>query len=252
MESLIVYKQILQIVYSRIYISHNRDFSKTGTEKRELEQNNGENKILVTFLQSFATIILETEKRPKETLDKNKTKMSKEIVMKKVLKTAALLVVACTVFSGQIWAQPPWAVEGNGEGMHSNCHKGGGGRRIFRGLDLTKEQKERIAEIMKSNREELKHAAEPLKEARKKLMGITHLDAFDEQAIRKACKTLAIYTEEMAVIRARAMAKAKTVLTPEQKEKLTQKRERFRKQKMRKHQKRRDNIDEWIDNSTEN
>ena len=174
--------------------------------------------------------------------------------MKKITKTAVLTLAAGIVLAGQVWAQPPWAFDGEGGGMHSGCHKGkrGGGHRIFRGLDLTREQKDNIKEIMESYRYKIKKAADPLQEARRNLMKVTHSDTFNELAIRKACKTVALYTEELAIIRAKALAEAKSVLTAEQKHRLAERRDRFRKQKMHKQHERRDNINPWTEDHPEN
>ena len=89
-------------------------------------------------------------------------------------------------------------------------------------LDITKEQKEGIKEIivttLKDNKQLLLNAGN----ARKEMADAVHSETFNEQAVRNAFQKMVPYGEEVAVVRAKAVSKIKALLTTAQKEKLKQ------------------------------
>lgn len=89
-------------------------------------------------------------------------------------------------------------------------------------LDLSKDQKEGIKEIIVSALKENKVLIMNAGLARKAIAEAIHSETFDEQAVRSAFQKMAPYGEELAVVRAKAVSEIKALLTDAQKEKLKQ------------------------------
>jgi len=87
-------------------------------------------------------------------------------------------------------------------------------------LDLSDEQKQEIAAILKANKDELKADIASVIEARTALFETIHADVFDEGAIRAAAKSAGDAEAELAVLRAEIVQSVRAVLTPEQQQKL--------------------------------
>jgi len=154
--------------------------------------------------------------------------------MKKTgIKTIAVLALVLTALVGLVLAGPgreghrqrggPEFGPGFGRERPGRSGMGMGGRRepaeqgilgMYRGLDLTDEQKESIKKITEESKEKSKAAAEAVDEARKALQETVVKG--EETAIRKAAKNLGEALGDHAVLRAKKMASIKAVLTPEQ------------------------------------
>ncbi|MBI2437282.1 MAG: Spy/CpxP family protein refolding chaperone [Lentisphaerae bacterium] len=83
-------------------------------------------------------------------------------------------------------------------------------------LDLTADQSQQIASIVKLNREAMKEARSEWSEARAALERQIQNTVFDEQAVRSACRKVAASGEEFAVQRAKIASQVRAVLTSEQ------------------------------------
>lgn len=98
--------------------------------------------------------------------------------------------------------------------------RGGGGFRFLRHLDLTGAQKTQVREVAETYRTEMRTRMNDLRSARQALRDIVHGEAFDEAAVRQAHKNVSAQGEELAVLRAKAFADIRPILTPEQLETL--------------------------------
>jgi protein CpxP len=141
----------------------------------------------------------------------------REIIMKKfiiaiiavaVLSIGAMLAFAQTTDGG---TDKKWGKRGGG-------HNRGGGM-MFRGLDLTEDQKAQ----MKSIREASKATTAPLREAmkanRQKLAEATANGAFDEAQVTAIANEGASITAQMTVQRTKVKSQMFAILTDEQKAK---------------------------------
>lgn len=102
---------------------------------------------------------------------------------------------------------------GRGHGQH-----GGGFLKVLTQLDLTDSQKQEIAGILKQHRDGAQEVRNNLFKARKALMEAITAPNFDETTVRTAVRQVAVYGEEMAVLRARMFQEINSRLTPEQQE----------------------------------
>jgi Spy/CpxP family protein refolding chaperone len=115
-----------------------------------------------------------------------------------------------------------FGMETRGRGGHAEQGTLG----MYRGLDLTDEQKESIKKITKESKEKREAATEAVEQARKALWETTANG--EEAAIRKAAKNLGEVLGDQAVLRARNMASIKAVLTPEQQQKLQERKAKMK------------------------
>lgn len=106
-------------------------------------------------------------------------------------------------------------------GMATEAHayhsKGGGPMgRLFKGLNLTAEQKQQIKGIMQSHSNELIADKVAILQARQNLLTVTTSNAFDANAVQKAYTALAAAQENRTVLRAKIFSEVMPVLTPDQ------------------------------------
>jgi Spy/CpxP family protein refolding chaperone len=94
---------------------------------------------------------------------------------------------------------------------------GGKLARLFQELKPTEDQKRQVADILSGQQAAFTAAAAALAEAWKGLRAQMQSDTFNEAAVRKACREVAVAGEEMAVLRAKRMSRIRAILTPEQK-----------------------------------
>ncbi len=109
--------------------------------------------------------------------------------------------IAALVIAGATYAEKPVTEKSNNEPVEA-VHKGG----LFSDETFTKEQRLKIAEIMKADREEMKKEFEKLKVSKGKEKH------FDKEAMKA-------FREKMKVRKESNMNKIKAVMTKEQKEK---------------------------------
>ncbi|MBI2441456.1 MAG: Spy/CpxP family protein refolding chaperone [Lentisphaerae bacterium] len=107
-------------------------------------------------------------------------------------------------------------------GQGQRPHKGRGGQLMaeLEKLDLTADQSQQIASIVKLNRETMKEVHSAWAEARAALERQISADEFDETAVRTACRNAAAAGEEFAVQRAKIASQIRAVLTSDQRAEL--------------------------------
>lgn len=135
--------------------------------------------------------------------------------MKKVKSLTALLVaLTFTIFLSGALKADAFIGQGNTGQNHLNLNFSVL-KALFQ-LNLTTEQKQDIAAILKGYQDEVKNAVDDVAAARKNLFETIHGDTYNETAVRDASKGVAIAEEELAVLRAKIASDIKTVLTAEQ------------------------------------
>lgn len=92
-------------------------------------------------------------------------------------------------------------------------------------LGISSEQREEIRGIVKSHKQELAAALKPVAEKRRALRDATLAENANEAAIRTAADELGKAIGDAAVVGSKIKAEVREVLTPEQREKVTQFRE---------------------------
>ena len=126
----------------------------------------------------------------------------------------------CAVAIGMLAAGAAWTASGETNATAQGPHKGQGfgGRFMaeFEQLNLTADQSQQIASIVKTNREAMKAAAKQWQETREALNRQIQAGPFDEQSVRAACKKAAAAGEEAAVQRAKINGQIRAVLTSDQ------------------------------------
>lgn len=158
--------------------------------------------------------------------------------------------MAVWVFVALLAAVPGfWALTGSsvqarefGRGPH-----GGLLGHALEGMDLTDAQKHDIAVILKEKREEAKGCMGQMSTARKNLFALTGAPEYNEAEVRRAAHQVAEIQEQLMVLRAGAVHRIQSVLTPEQRAKWSERRAHFAEKK---HDHMHDgfgHMDEWID-----
>ncbi|MBN1423680.1 Spy/CpxP family protein refolding chaperone [Candidatus Fermentibacteria bacterium] len=94
------------------------------------------------------------------------------------------------------------------------------------GLDLSREQKEAIRDIIKDKRSSIRPLMERMREARMAMQDAITADPVDEALIRQKAQAMADAGVDLAVLRAQIGAKVRGVLTEEQRERVKELRER--------------------------
>ena len=119
-------------------------------------------------------------------------------------------------------------------------------------LNLSDAQKHDIAVALKTHREDVRNTLKYYTAARKNLFEAIHRDTLDEQAVRDASRVVAMYEEELSVVRARLTADIKPILTPEQRQTLKETREGFRERIASRLDTGRAMLDMWIERNSAN
>jgi protein CpxP len=99
------------------------------------------------------------------------------------------------------------------------AHHGGRGW-FLRGLDLTDAQKEQARDVLRAARPRITPLADEARKARRALFQAVTAPAPDESAIRAAADAVGRTTGALAVERAKVGTELRTLLTPEQQQKL--------------------------------
>jgi len=163
--------------------------------------------------------------------------------MKRAMILTVLLTVAVATFIGlapQSRAADPIATT-PGTAMT------GGLAATLAELDLSDDQKSRIASILKRDRSQIQQQVDALRNARTDLADAIHADSFDEAAVREASAAVATAETEMAVTRARLVQEVRAVLTPEQRDTLAHRRAAARTQISGRFGLVRGLVNDWID-----
>ena len=108
-------------------------------------------------------------------------------------------------------------------GMHQHEMRGGG-ERWLRGLDLTEAQRDQVFKIFHEQEPLLREHAKAARDASRELRAAATSPNFDRARARALAEAQAKASAEMAFLRADAMSRVVAILTPEQREKLQQRR----------------------------
>lgn len=87
---------------------------------------------------------------------------------------------------------------------------------LIKELNLTDDQKQKIAKILNVYQSDLKTSLDGFLESTATVTDVIQADSYDEQAIRAAHRTAAERGEELAVLRGKIVSEVRQVLTSEQ------------------------------------
>jgi protein CpxP len=107
--------------------------------------------------------------------------------------------------------------------VHGMRH--GGGERWLRGLDLTEAQRDQVFKIFHEQAPVLREHAQAAREASRELRAAATSPNFDRARVRELADAQAKAMAEMAFLRAEAMSRVVAILTPEQRQKLEERRD---------------------------
>jgi periplasmic protein CpxP/Spy len=114
-----------------------------------------------------------------------------------------------------------------GEGMmHGGMRHRGDAMMHMRELNLTEQQRDQIFKIHHDSVPPMREQMKQVQKAREDLRQVAMADKFDEAKARQAADTQAKAMANMAVMRAQTMNRVRQVLTPEQRQKMDQMRNR--------------------------
>lgn len=115
-----------------------------------------------------------------------------------------------------------------GDMYHRGGRKHGGAMRMLRGLDLSDAQRDQIFEIRHAQAPAMRAQMKAVRAARKELRELALAPTYDAAKAQASADALAKATAEMALMRIDAMRKVLAVLTPEQRQKLDERRAQWR------------------------
>jgi len=95
-------------------------------------------------------------------------------------------------------------------------HDRGQALHIFKGLNLTQDQKDQMKNLMKGHRKEFMENRIAVLQARQNLMAATTGGAFDQSAVQKASGDMAAAQEKMNILHAKVFSEVMSILTPDQ------------------------------------
>jgi periplasmic protein CpxP/Spy len=101
-----------------------------------------------------------------------------------------------------------------------------GGMRMLRGLDLTQEQRDQVFKIFHEQAPAMRERTQAAREAQRALRQAALSPGFDSARARQLADALGKAQAELALMRVEGMSKVVALLTPEQRAKLEQARER--------------------------
>ena len=143
-----------------------------------------------------------------------------------VKRSRATLTAVILAAAGMVAAVPASA---GGHGFH-----GGFGHDLYRmerladKLDLSDAQRADFQRISDQSREQARPYVRQMIEQHKAMRKLMESDTFDEAAVRALAERGEAATTELAVIRARSAFEIRKILTPEQREKMAEKRRHHR------------------------
>lgn len=115
-----------------------------------------------------------------------------------------------------------------GDMHHRGGRKHGGAMRMLRGLDLSDAQRDQIFEIRHAQAPAMRAQMKAVRAARKELRELALAPTYDAAKAQASADALAKATSQMALMRIDAMRKVLAVLTPEQRQKLDERRAQWR------------------------
>ena len=142
--------------------------------------------------------------------------------------TKFLLASSCALGLAPLAANEAFA-QGSpmGEGMmHGGMRHRGDAMMHMRELNLTEQQRDQIFKIHHDSVPPMREQMKQVQKARDDLRQVAMADKFDEARARQAADAQAKAMANMAVMRAQTMNRVRQVLTPEQRQKMDQMRNR--------------------------
>jgi protein CpxP len=138
------------------------------------------------------------------------------------MKKAIIAILALAVLAaGVMFALGQKETGDKHGGFGRRGHHGGMGM-MFRGLDLTDEQKAKLKELHTANRTNLQPTFEALEADRQKMEELTANGAFDEAQVTALANEQAALSAKLIVERQRAKSQVFSLLTDEQKAKFAE------------------------------
>jgi Spy/CpxP family protein refolding chaperone len=102
----------------------------------------------------------------------------------------------------------------------------GGGMRMLRGLDLTQEQRDQVFKIFHEQAPAVRERMQAARDAQQALRKSALSGSFDAAQARQLAEAAGKAHAELALMRAETMSKVAALLTPEQRARLEERRER--------------------------
>jgi protein CpxP len=157
----------------------------------------------------------------------------------KKLTVAILSIVLVAMGAMFVFAQTETGQKDGKRGFGKRGHfaKRGGGM-MFRGLDLTDEQKAQMKAIRQANRETMKPIREQMKANREKLQQLSAGGNFDAAQVQAIAAQQGSLSAQMIVERERVKSQMFNILTPEQKAKAAEMKAQFQQKRLERMQKR--------------
>lgn len=134
--------------------------------------------------------------------------------------TFAVAAVAAVLTFAAAAAEPPAGVLENRPLLRCFAENVGRFFSLLRGLDLSTDQKARVAEVFKAHKPEVSSVLHRLNDEHRKLVAAVRADSPDEAAIRAAAAGLGGAIADVAVLRARIRQEVLPILTPAQRQKI--------------------------------
>lgn len=114
----------------------------------------------------------------------------------------------------------------HGRAMHAHQMRDGGGMRMLRGLDLTEAQRDQIFKIFHDQAPAMRERMKAARSAQEELRKAATAPTFDSARVRQLADAAGKAHADAAYARAETMSKVAGLLTPEQRAKLNEIRER--------------------------
>lgn len=146
--------------------------------------------------------------------------------MKMRSKTIAALLAASVLGLGAAGSAiaTPWG-GGHQDACEHRAGKHGGMTRMFKHLDLSEAQRDQLFEIRHNQRPAMREKMKELRQSRSALRELAAAESSDEAKVKAAAEQQSRVRAELIVMRTEAMHTMLQVLTPEQKQKLSEKRQ---------------------------
>jgi protein CpxP len=157
----------------------------------------------------------------------NKVKKTLIVTSLSAVALAAPIALAQSSATDQSSKQTPPA-EWRGQGRHRDDHSGRMHGAIFQGINLTEDQKARMKEIGGSFRESTKSLRQELRAKRQELRQASEGTTFNEALATQKLQEMASLQAKLLAAQFKMRQEMLSVLTPEQKTQLEQKRAEFK------------------------
>lgn len=156
--------------------------------------------------------------------------------MKKL--TAAILSIVLVAMGAMFVFAQDGAGQKDGKGKFGKRggHRGGHGM-MFRGLDLTDEQKAQMKTIRQASKESTKSIREQMKANRQKLQTLSESGTFDEAQVKAIAAEQGNLSAQMIVEKEKVKTQMLAILTPEQKAKAAEMKAQFKQKREERKQK---------------